>query len=247
MPDTQDDVMERAYREIVSASKFHNSNGPGKAKVLVMSGLPMSGKSHLTNLITERMEGNVCVVRADEFRPVVAKHMGRSEPTYEKKEHALVFQIGEHLIAESLRMGWSAIADATNLTEEHRLWSVRPATETGRPVLVAFLETRLEIAMERNRKKNRDGSTATPAVYALLNYEKEPIEKCGTPYLVINSEIDVRPWADILSKWLSGDIEAVDGTVTPKRPSQEPEKQWQKYRQAAEEKARLRESEGPGN
>ena len=173
--------------------------------------------------------------------------MGRAEPVYDRSEHILVFRVGEMLISGALANGWSVIADATNLTEQNRQWGVRPANEMGCPVLVAFLETSLETAMERSREKERDGSAATPAVYALLNYEREPVEKCGTPYLVINSEVDMKPWADALAKWLSGYAETVRGTVMPRMSPEEPKPKWNKYRQAAEEKARLRKLKGAGH
>jgi len=246
MPDDSDNIAEKAYMEIIADSEFHRENGMGHPRLLVMSGLPMSGKSHLSNIISERLDGKICVVRSDLFRPVVARAMGRAEPIYDRSEHALVFQVGERLVSNALQKGWCVISDATNLTEQNREWAVRPATEIGCPVMVAFLNVSIETALDRNKEKNRDGSAATPAVYAILNYEKEPIEKCRSPYIEINSEIDIRPWGDILAKWISGEIDSVPGAVMP-RSSHEPETERQKYRKAAKEKARLRKLEVAGN
>ncbi|MBU4032500.1 MAG: ATP-binding protein [Candidatus Thermoplasmatota archaeon] len=210
-----EDIMIKAFEEITSDSEFFTSKGPGNPRLLVMSGLPMSGKSYLSNLISVKMDGKVCIVRTDGFRPVVAKHMGRNQPMYDKEEHTLVFEIGRRLISAALDNGWSVIADATNLTELYRKWAVDAAKDRSVRVLAAFLEISPETAMDRVREKDRDGSAASPAVYALLSYEKEQIEKCSIHYIVINSEIDVRPWADVLSKWLEGDIDKVAGAMFP--------------------------------
>ena len=52
-------VVQAAFDEITADSEFHNSNGKGKPRLLIMSGLPMSGKSYLSNLISEKMDGKV--------------------------------------------------------------------------------------------------------------------------------------------------------------------------------------------
>ena len=82
---------------------------------------------------------------------------------------------------------------------------------------MAFLEISPETSMNRVQEKDRDGSAATPAVYAMLRYERESIDRCKSPYVVINSEIDVRPWAEALAKWLGGGQDRVIGTVIPRK------------------------------
>jgi len=113
-------------------------------------------------------------------------------------------------------MGWNTIADATNLTDEYRQWAVTAATENTDQVLVAYLEISHETAMDRSIEKDRSGSAATPAVYALLNFEKESEDKCTTPFVNINSEIDIKPWADEFAKWFNGDIDRIPRTMMPK-------------------------------
>ena len=107
-------VVQAAYDELTIDSEFYNSKGKGQPRLLIMSGLPMSGKSYLSNLISEEMHGKVCIVRTDFIRPTVAKHMGRDEPIYVKEEHEHVFDLGHHMIKNALENGWPTIADATN-------------------------------------------------------------------------------------------------------------------------------------
>ncbi len=210
------EIVQAAYDEITQDSEFYNTDIGIKPRLLIMSGLPMSGKSHLSNLISERLNGDVCIVRTDYIRPIIVKHMGRREPAYTKEEHALVFELAQYLVKGAIDYGWPVIADATNLKEEYRKWAINGAKENSDQMLVAFLETDHETAMERSREQDRSGSTATPAVYALLNYEKEPVEKCTKPFVIIKSDTDVRPWAESIAKWFNHEIERVPGTVVPR-------------------------------
>ena len=208
-------VVKAAFDELTADDKFHTTKNAGHPRLLIMSGLPMSGKSYLSNLITEKLD-NVCIVRTDYIRPFVAKHMGHREPIYNKEEHEHTFGLGNELVKNALINGWSVIADATNLTDEYRQWAISAGEGQADQILVAFLEISHETAMDRSIEKDRSGSAATPAVYAILNFEKEPEEKCTTPYIVINSEIDIRPWADEFAKWFNGDVDRIPRTLMPK-------------------------------
>lgn len=209
-------VVKAAFDEITESDKFYTTKNTGSPHLLVMSGLPMSGKSYLSNIIEEKLDGNICIVRTDFFRPTVAKHMGRNEPVYTNNEHEHVFTLGHELAKKALENNWNVIADATNLTEQFRKWAIDAGKDKADQILVAFLEISHETAMDRNIEKDRSGSAATPAVYAILNFEKEPMEKCSMPYIVINAEIDVRPWAEEFAKWFRGDTERVPRTMMPK-------------------------------
>ena len=79
---------------------------------------------------------------------------------------------------------WPVIADATNLSDEYRQWAITAARGQADQILVAFLEISHETAMDRSIEKDRSGSAATPAVYALLNFDKESQDKCTTPYIM---------------------------------------------------------------
>lgn len=50
-----------------------------------------------------------------------------------------------------------------------------------------------------------------PVEYALLRYEREPIEVCKAPYVVVDDEGDVSASVETLAKWLSGEIDKVLG------------------------------------
>lgn len=75
-----DRIVEGAFAEISGSSSIYIKHGPGPRRLLVMSGLPFSGKSHLANAIAAAAPKDVAIVRSDSVRPVVAKHMGRSDP-----------------------------------------------------------------------------------------------------------------------------------------------------------------------
>ena len=209
-------VVRAAFDEITENDKFYTTKNAGKPPLLIISGLPMSGKSYLANINKEKLNDNICIVRTDYIRPTIAKHMKRKEPIYTSEEHDHVFTLGHELVKQALENNWNVIADATNLTDKYRQWAISAAEELTEQVLVAFIEISHKTAMDRNIEKDRSGSAATPAVYALLNFDKEPLEKCTTPYIEINSEIDTRPLADEFVSWFNGNIDQIPRTMMPK-------------------------------
>lgn len=206
--------VEKAFVEITGSEPHFHRKGCGPKRVLIMSGLPFSGKSHLSNLILEKSAKPVTLVRSDSIRPAITRAMGNDEPTYHQDEHENVFLLGHELVKKSLELGHPTIADATNLTEKFRKWATKAASKTDSEILVAFINVSDEIAMNRAASGPQNQSAASPAVYAILKYEKEPVEKCKAPYIIVDAEGDVNPTAEMLAKWLSGEINEVPGTFS---------------------------------
>jgi predicted kinase len=209
------EIVEKAFVEITSQDPVFRERGEGPKRVLVMSGLPFSGKSYMSKLIMRRIPGKIVLVRSDAVRPVIVKHMGRATALYDEEEHAHTFAVAHGLVRKAIGMGHPAIADATNLNNRFRAWAVDAAEKQGGEALVVFMNISDPTAMDRAVKGARNQSSATPAVYALLRYEREPIEKSTAPYVVIDAEKDVTPHAETLAKWLIGDLDEVPGTVRP--------------------------------
>jgi len=205
-----------ALAMIIGGCKQLQEDGPGPARVLVMSGVPLSGKSHLINLIEKRVNGDFLLVRSDEVRPVVAKSLGRKRPAYDDIEHVTTFIVASEVIRTGLTLNWPVIVDATNLKEEFRKWAYDPADAMMASIIVVFMQVTDELANLRLAERRRFGSAATFSVYQKLKYEMESVSKCSKPYVVINSDGDLRPYAKNLANWLTGKTETVPGL---KRPS----------------------------
>ncbi|MBA3046209.1 MAG: ATP-binding protein [Candidatus Thermoplasmatota archaeon] len=202
---------EIALLKIIQKNAQLQQDGPGPSRVLVMSGPPLSGKSHLVGLIEKRVPGRFLLVRSDEVRPIVSKCLGRQRPAYDDIEHVTTFMVASEVVRAGLSLNWPVIVDATNLKEEFRRWAYVPADDLKASTIVVFMQVTDEIAIARLSERDRDGSAATFNVYQKLKYEMEPVDRCTRPYLVINSDGDMRPHAKNLADWLTGKVDTVPG------------------------------------
>ena len=200
-----------ALQKIVEKTPELRRDGPGPCRVLIMSGLPLSGKSHLIGLIRKRVPDSFLLVRSDEVRPVVCRCLGRQRPAYDAIEHVTTFLVASEVIRAGLTLNWPVIVDATNLKEEFRRWAYDPAEAMKACIIVVFMQVTDDVAQARLAERDRDGSAATLAVYNKLRYEMEPIDRCSKPYVVYNSDGDLRPYAKDLANWLTGKCDSVPG------------------------------------
>ncbi len=206
-----DKKSKNALSIIIESCAQLQEDGPGPSRVLVMSGVPLSGKSHLVNLIEKRVPGSFLLVRSDDVRPVVSKCLGRKRPAYDDIEHVTTFIVAGEVIRTGLTLNWPVIADATNLKEEFRRWAYESADALKASVIVVFMQVNDEVAMDRLSERSRSGSAATFNVYKKLKFEMEAIGKCSKPYVIINSDGDLRPHAKNLARWLTGETDTIPG------------------------------------
>ena len=150
--------------------------------LVVLSGLPASGKSHLAREIA--MRHPLAVLNSDALRRTMVKR-----PTYSQKESARLFAAIHALLEDLLRRGIPALLDATNLKEAHRRPVYEIAERTGARLLL--IEVRASDDIIRQRLKARrtnenaaDLSEATVEVYKMMREEAEPIAR---PHLVVDT------------------------------------------------------------
>jgi predicted kinase len=211
------DVVEEALGELLKSRPEFLAPGRGPRRLVIMSGLPFSGKSHLTSKIQERSASRVLVVRSDDVRPLVAQRMGRSAPQYDEAEHRATFELGGRLVRLALGNNNPVIADATNLSERFRQWAAEPARDAGAEAVVVFVRAGVGTAIDRAMAGGpaRHGSTATSSVYRDLRGEMEPHELCTLRHLIFVSEGDVGPFAETLANWLNGFATETLGAIPP--------------------------------
>ena len=96
--------------------------------LVIMAGLPGTGKSHLVGEISRREA--VEVIGSDAIRRGLF-----ARPDYSPSEHSRVFSVAHRRTEERLREGRSVIFDATNIYEASRRSLYRIAERTGARVL----------------------------------------------------------------------------------------------------------------
>jgi predicted kinase len=167
--------------------------------LVVLSGLPGTGKSHFANELVKRMP--LVVVGSDRSRKALI-----SKPKYTRGEHARVFAACHLLIEDLLSEGYGVIFDATNLTERFRQPLYEMAERTGAGLLIIWFTASREVVRRRlddraARRSEDSYSDADWLVYCRLRPGEEAITR---PHLVVDSSDDIWPVLEEVVRLVAG-------------------------------------------
>jgi predicted kinase len=129
---------------------------PGKGKLLILTGLPASGKTTVARRLSGIADG-VVIISSDDIR---------------KKAKRRVWDLMERKVAQGLGEGSIVIADATNYDRPHRDRFADVARGLGCPHWVAYLKADLGVLLERN--EGREDSIPPGAIYHHSRSFREP-------------------------------------------------------------------------
>ena len=130
--------------------------GSGKGKLLILTGLPASGKTTVARRLSGLVDG-VVIVSSDDVR---------------KRAKRKVWNLMEDLVTESLNKGMIVVADATNYDRPHRDRFADAARRLGCPHWIAYLKADIGILLERNETR---AETIPPgAIYHHSRSYQEP-------------------------------------------------------------------------
>ncbi len=165
-----------------------------KPVLMVMVGLPGTGKSTLSRAIAQALPG--VVVESDFVRKALFP-----SPTHTSQESQFVHRVAQAVIGRLLGRGSSAISDATNLVEFHREFLYRLADQNGAKLLIvrvvaseAIIRQRLE--QRQAARSPRDLSDATWQVYLRMQKNQERINRIinhiiNRPHITVNTQGDL--------------------------------------------------------
>lgn len=151
--------------------------------LLIMVGLPGTGKSQIAGHLGKMMKG--VVISTDAVR----RHLW-PDPAYSQAEMSLVYDVCHWMVEQRLMRGQRVIFDATNLLAARRADLLRIAQAQESSVAVCRLEAKESAIRERLaiRKEQQgledDLSDAGWPVYRLLVESQEPIVG---PYLTVDT------------------------------------------------------------
>ncbi|MBI2166396.1 MAG: ATP-binding protein [Chloroflexi bacterium] len=163
-----------------------------KAVLVVVSGLPGTGKSHFCRCLVSRLPA--AVLETDALR----KHLFPS-PSYSAEESTRLFRAVHALIEELLRRGIPVVLDATNLVEAHRERLYNISDRVGAKLILVRAEAPAELVRERLEKRRsgaearEDYSDADWSVYQRMASTREPIVR---NHLVVDTSRDMAPVID---------------------------------------------------
>ena len=134
-----------------------DDTGTGPAALVILCGLPGTGKSHFARALTGRAPSFVWV-NSDYCRKLL---VSGGQPDYSREEHQRVFAAMHALVAELLSAGHPVVFDATNLNEEVRRPLYAAADGAGvAPVIIRFTAAR---SLARQRLAERAPGSAAAA------------------------------------------------------------------------------------
>ncbi len=161
---------------------------PGQPVLVMLCGLPGTGKSTLAHRLQHRLPA--VVVESDRVRQSLFATLGcatqlGNRPTYTAEESRRVHVVCHILIGWCLRHYYHVIYDATNLYEYHRQLAYRLAERNGARLLVVEVTASEEVIRERLAPRRRgdpaarepdDYSDADWEVYLRMRRRAEPIQ-----------------------------------------------------------------------
>jgi predicted kinase len=169
---------------------------PPESPVLVMvSGLPGTGKSFFSRKLAERLA--CTILESDEIRKKLFP-----SPTYSPAENAMVFAVINRQMDELLQKGASVILDATNLKEKHRKSVYDVAEKNGAKLIIVQVDAPPELVKERlkARGKHPDTQDKSDANWSIYRKMKPGAEKISRPHFNVNSARDITPAIDKIIK-----------------------------------------------
>ena len=144
--------------------------------IIVVSGLPGTGKSHFCRRLAERLP--FLILESDALRKRLFP-----TPTYSTEESAYIFRAIHQLIGDLLKKGIPIILDATNLEERHRERLYNIAERLNARLILVNVQAPPELVQMRLKKrmvrKNiKDNSDADWEVYQKMKATAEKIKRC---------------------------------------------------------------------
>lgn len=167
------------------------------AALVVVSGLPGSGKSYFCRRLASRHP--IARMESDALRKALF-----GQPTHSPEESRRLFAACHYVLDRLLGAGISALLDATNLREVHRRQLYAIADRHGAKLVLVSLRAPAAVVEERlaaraHRADPKDLSDAGPEVYQRMRSLAEPI---GRPHIVVDTSADIEPAVDAVLREL---------------------------------------------
>ncbi|MBL7166850.1 MAG: AAA family ATPase [Dehalococcoidales bacterium] len=157
--------------------------------LIVVSGLPGTGKSFFSRRLAERVP--LLVLESDALRKALF-----SLPSHSAGESSQLFRAVHLLIEELLKDGISLVLDATNLSERfrERLYSI--ADRTNARLVMVLVEAPPEVVRQRLEDRAGDPEDNSDADWSVYCQMRPSVERISRNHYVIDTSRDTEPVID---------------------------------------------------
>ena len=166
--------------------------------LIVVSGLPGTGKSYFCSKLAERLP--FLILGSDTLRKTLF-----SLPSYSSQESSRLFQAIHLLIKGLLKRGVPVVLDATNLSERHRERLYNIAERLDAKLVLVQVEAPPQVVHER-LKARRDGmglGNKSDADWGVYQKMKSTAQKIRRNHYVVDTSRDITPVLDKVVKEVS--------------------------------------------
>jgi len=152
--------------------------------LIMMSGLPGSGKSHLGRCLAERVRA--VVIESDVVRKALFPR-----PNYRADESASVHRACQQLMRRLLTKGVSVVFDATNLVEFQRETIYALARRSGARLLIVRTVAPEEVVRHRLAGRQADSESASDADWQVYRRMAHREQRIRHPHLCVDTSGDL--------------------------------------------------------
>jgi hypothetical protein len=157
--------------------------------VVVVSGLPGTGKTYFCGKLAERLP--FVILESDALRKTLLP-----SPSYSAKESSRLFRAIHLLIERLLKKGISIILDATNLSERNREHIYSIADRFDAKLVMVRVEAPPEIVRERLTTRKLNSNNSSDADWAIYRKMQPSVEKIRRNHYVVDTSRDITPVLD---------------------------------------------------
>ena len=178
---------------------------PGHPALILLSGLPGSGKSHFCRELVE-VTPSLVVLESDALRAILF-----SDLTHGESENARLFPALHRLLERLLRKGHHVAVDATNLRRRNRRMLYDIAERIGALLLIIEMIAPEDVIRDRlaqraanlnSGQETNDRSTADIAVYTRMQQGAQPIRR---EHMTVDTSKDIAPAIEAIAAQLRPD------------------------------------------
>jgi predicted kinase len=157
--------------------------------LIVVSGLPGTGKTYFCSKLAERLP--FVILESDVLRKTLFQ-----SPNYSARESSQLFRAIHLLIERLLKKGTPIIFDATNLSERNREYLYSIAERLDVKLVVVRVEAPPEVVRERLATRQLDSGNRSDADWAVYRKMKSSVQRIRRNHYAVDTSRDITPVLD---------------------------------------------------